>query len=126
MEKSGLTLLEGSKSDTEGLVTQAQQTVQEFEDTRRDRAKAILAQTLPQNDLIKVLNEEIATLASAEAIEKATEAVQAKIKAVDAEGAEETRLQYLQRFWPSGGRNPRCGGKPEICRREGSAPSEPC
>lgn len=95
VEKSGLNILEGSKVDTEGLVTQAQQTVQEFEDTRRDRAKAVLALTLPQSDLIATINAEIATLASAEDIESATVAVQAKIKAVDAEGAEETRLRNI-------------------------------
>lgn len=95
VEKSGLTILEGSKVDTEGLVTQAQETVQEFENTRRDRAKAVLAQTLPHSDLIATINAEIATLASAEDIEAATDAVQAKIKAVDAEGAEETRLRNI-------------------------------
>lgn len=95
VEKSSLTLLEGSKSDTEALVAQAQQTVQEFEDSRRDRAKAVLAQTLPHSELIKTLNAEIAGLMSQEDIDAATATVQGKIDAVGSEGAEEERLRSI-------------------------------
>lgn len=92
VEKSALNILEGSKSDTEALVTQAQETVQQFEDGRRDRAKAVLAQTLPHSDLINTLNAEIAGLMSQEDIDAAIAAVQGKIDAVGAEGVEESRL----------------------------------
>lgn len=93
VEKSSLNMLEGSKVDTEGLVAQAQQTVQDFEDTRRDRAKAILAQTLPQTDLINTINAEIAGLMSQEDIDAKMATVQGKIDAVGAEGEAEERLR---------------------------------
>lgn len=93
VEKSALNILDGSKSDTEALVAQAQQTVQEFEDTRRDRAKAVLAQTLPHSDLINTLSAEIAGLMSQEDIDAATATVQGKIDAVGAEGEQEERLR---------------------------------
>lgn len=95
VEKSSLAMLESSKGDTESLVTQAQTTAQEFESSRRDRAKSVLAQTLPDSDLISTINAEIAGLMSQEDIEAAVATVQGKIDAVSMEADQEERLRSL-------------------------------
>lgn len=89
--KQSLDYLERSKSDSEAMLADAERTRDEFEAGRRDRAKAIMAQTIPLTNRINEMNVELAKT-DEPALRAEIAAVEGKIKAVDSEKVELNRL----------------------------------